>query len=119
MPGEGELIVEAMILNKDIGFVAEADTVEVKLEAFPFTRYGVIDGVLEDISNDAIQNEQLGLAYQSRAQLDKQTIRVRGRNIALSPGMTAIAEVKTGKRRIIEFVLSPLLRYRDEALRER
>ena len=119
VPGEGELIVEAMILNKDIGFVAEGDTVEVKLEAFPFTRYGVIDGVLENISTDAIQDEQLGLVYQARVKLDTQMIQIRGREIALSPGMTATAEIKTGTRRIIEFVLSPLLRYRDEALRER
>ena len=119
VPGEGELIMEAMILNKDIGFVAEGDVVEVKLEAFPFTRYGVVDGVLEDISNDAIQDEQLGLVYQARVKLDRQSIQVRGRDILLSPGMTATAEIKTGTRRIIEFVLSPLLRYRDEALRER
>lgn len=59
------------------------------------------------------------LVYQARVKLDKQFIRVRGQDITLSPGMTATAEVKTGKRRIIEFVLSPLLRYRDEALRER
>lgn len=119
VPGEGELIVEAMIPNKDIGFVEEGDRVEVKLEAFPFTKYGVIDGVLEDISNDAIQDENLGLIYQARIKLDKQTIRVNGRVINLSPGMTATAEIKTGKRRIIEFIMSPLLRYRDEALRER
>ena len=91
----------------------------MKLEAFPFTRYGVIDGVLENISTDAIQDEQLGLVYQARVKLDTQMIRIRGREIALSPGMTATAEIKTGTRRIIEFVLLPLLRYRDEALRER
>jgi membrane fusion protein, hemolysin D len=119
VPGEGELIVEAMILNRDFGFVEEGDRVEVKLEAFPFTKYGVIEGVLENISNDAIQDERLGLVYQARIKLDKQIIHVNGRDIKLSPGMSATVEVKTGTRRIIEFLLSPLLRYRDEAFRER
>ena len=119
VPGEGELIVEALLLNKDVGFVVEGDAVEVKLEAFPFTKFGVIDGVIEDISNDAINDENLGLVYQVRIQLTQQTISVNGREVTLSPGMAATAEVKTGKRRIIEYLLSPLLRYRDEALRER
>lgn len=119
VPGGGELVVDAMILNKDIGFVEEGDVVEVKLEAFPFTKYGVVDGTLEDISNDAIQDEKLGLVYQGRVKLAHQVITVNGRDISLSPGMNATVEIKTGKRRIIEFVLSPLLRYRDEALRER
>lgn len=118
VPGAGELVVQAMVLNKDIGSVREGDKVEIKLKAFPFTRYGVIDGVLEDISNDAIQDEFFGLVYQARIKLERQTIRVRGRDISLSPGMAATAEIKTGKRRLIEFLLSPLLRYRDEAFRE-
>lgn len=118
VPGEGELIVEALILNKDVGFVEEGDSVEVKLEAFPFTKYGVIDGLLENISNDAIEDETLGLVYRATVKFDRQTIRVEGKDIALSPGMAATVEVKTGKRRIIEYLLSPLLRYRDEALRE-
>lgn len=119
VPGEGELIVEAMILNKDIGFVEEGDIVEVKLEAFPFTKYGVVDGVLEGISSDAIQDEKLGLVYQGRVKLARQTITISGRDVNLSPGMNATLEIKTGTRRIIEFILSPLLRYRDEAFRER
>ena len=118
VPGEGELIVQAALLNKDIGFVQEGDQAEIKLEAFPFTKYGVIDGVIEDISNDAVQNETLGLVYQVRVKLNRQTIRVKGREIYLSPGIAATTEIKIGTRRIIEFLLSPLLRYRDEAFRE-
>ena len=118
VPGEGELIVQAAVLNKDIGFVKEGDQAEIKLEAFPFTKYGVIDGVIEDITNDAVQNEVLGLVYQARVKLNRQTIHVAGRDINLSPGMAATVEIKTGTRRIIEFLMSPLLRYRDEAFRE-
>jgi len=119
VPGGGELVVDALVLNKDVGFVAEGDPVEIKLEAFPFTKFGVIAGTLEDISGDAIEDENLGLVYQARIALAAQTIRVAGREVNLAPGMTSTAEIKTGKRRIIEFLLSPLLRYRDEALRER
>ncbi|MEO1656315.1 MAG: HlyD family type I secretion periplasmic adaptor subunit [Pseudomonadota bacterium] len=119
VPGDGDLVVEALLANKDFGFVTEGDVAEVKLEAFPFTKYGVIDGRVEIISNDAIQDENLGLVYQVRVTLDRQTIMVEGREVRLSAGMAATAEIKTGKRRIIEFLLSPLLRYRDEALRER
>ncbi|MEM6682754.1 MAG: HlyD family type I secretion periplasmic adaptor subunit [Pseudomonadota bacterium] len=119
VPGEGELIAEALVLNKDIGFVEKGDTVEVKLEAFPFTKYGVIEGTLDDLSMDAIQDETLGLVYQARVSLKQSTIRVNGRDIPLGPGLAATTEIKTGERRIIEFILSPLLRYRDEAFRER
>lgn len=119
VPGAGELVVDAMVLNKDIGFVHEGDPVEVKLEAFSFTKYGVIHGRLEDLSTDAIQDETLGLVYQARVALDAQSIRVRDKDVTLAPGMAATAEIKTGKRRVVEFLLSPLLRYKDEALRER
>ena len=119
VPGAGELIVEASVLNRDIGFVHEGDAVEVKLEAFPFTKYGVIDGVIENLSLDAVQDENLGLIYQARIVLARQHIRVNGREVPLSPGMAATAEVKTGTRRIIEYVAAPLLRYRDESFRER
>jgi len=61
----------------------------------------------------------MGLIYPARISLEKSTIRVRGKDITLSPGMAVTAEVKTGKRRLIEFILSPLLRYKDESLRER
>ena len=119
VPGDGELLVEALVLNKDIGFVHIGDKVEIKLEAFPFTKYGVIDGMLEDLSTDAIQDENLGLVYAARIAMDADTIRVNGRNVRLGPGMATTAEIKTGKRRLIEFLLSPLLRYKDEAFTER
>lgn len=119
VPNNSELVVEAKILNKDIGFIAEGDTVEVKLETFPFTKYGVIHGELENLSRDAVEDEKLGLIYIARIALEQEFIMVQGREVRLSPGMAATAEVKTGTRRLIEFLMSPLLRYKDEALRER
>ncbi|MFN3231364.1 MAG: HlyD family type I secretion periplasmic adaptor subunit [Alphaproteobacteria bacterium] len=117
--GGVELQVEALVLNKDIGFVHEGQPVEVKLEAFPFTKYGVIHGTVERIATDAVQDEHLGLVYPAKVSMDATTIMANGRVVNLGPGMSVTAEIKTGKRRLIEFVLSPLLRYQDEALRER
>ena len=119
VPQGSALEVDALVLNKDIGFVQVGDSVEVKLEAFPFTKYGVIDGSLSRLSLDAIQDETLGLVSPARVALPQDTIMVNGRDVALGPGLAATAEIKTGERRIIEFILSPLLRYRDEAMRER
>ena len=119
VPAGEELIVEAMVLNKDIGFVDVGDAVAVKLEAFPFTKYGTIGGTLDRLSTDAVEDEALGLVYRARVSLEAASIRVEGKEIPLAPGMVATAEVKTGERRLIEFLLSPLLRYKDESLRER
>ena len=119
VPEGDELIVEAMVLNKDIGFLTIGDEVAVKLEAFPFTKYGTIEGTLASLSTDAIEDERLGLVYRARVTLEETFITVAGKDIPLAPGMVATAEVKTGERRLIEFLLSPLLRYKDESLRER
>ena len=113
------LEVEASVLNRDIGFVEVGQAVEVKVEAFPFTRYGLIDGEVVHLSADAVIDETLGPVYPMKVRLAEERIRVGDRLVGLGPGMTVAAEIKTGKRRAIEFFLAPLLRYRSEALRER
>ncbi len=119
VPIQAGLEVEAMVANKDIGFIKVGQQVEVKIDAFSFTKYGVIDAVLTHLSNDAIANKELGLVYKAQIQLDKLTIQVEGKKVRLSPGMSVAAEIKTGKRRMIEYFLSPLLRYKQESIRER
>lgn len=119
VPGDGRLHVEALVLNRDIGSVVIGDPVEIKLEAFPFTKFGVLHGRLENISLDAIQDENLGPVYAATVSLEEHHIEVNGTKQALSAGMSVTAEIKTGERRLIEFLLAPLLRYRDESLRER
>lgn len=119
VPEDEELVVEAMVPNKDIGFLEIGDDVTVKLETFPFTKYGTIHGRLRSLSTDAIEDDNLGLVFQARIELLEKTVRVEGRDVPLAPGLVAISEVKTGERRLIEFLLSPLLRYKDESLRER
>lgn len=119
VPENTPLEIEALIFNKDIGFVEPNQIVEIKFEAFPFTRYGTIPGKIISVSNDAIVQEKLGAVYKAKVSLDQQQILIDGKSVNLTPGMTASVEVKTGKRRIIEFFFSPLLRYKDEAIRER
>lgn len=119
-PREGDLEVEAWIENKDIGFVNAEQNAEVKIEAFPFTRYGVIDGRVLTLSKDAVPIEKVGLVYTARVHLDKSTIRVENnKEVYLSPGMNVTVEIKTGQRRLIEYFLSPLLQAGRESVRER
>lgn len=119
VPADDELQVEAFLENKDIGFVEVGQTAEIKVEAFPFTKYGVIDGVLIDISDDAIQSEEAGLIYAARISLARKSINLGARMVELSPGMAVSVEVKTGTRKVIEFVLSPILKSIAEAAKER
>jgi hemolysin D len=119
VPSGSEVAVEAQILNKDIGFVREGQPVRVKLEAFPFTDYGLIEGVVETISRDAIQDEKIGLVYATRIRLGRNTISINGRDQPIGPGMAVQAEVKTGERRIIQYLLSPISQTVAEAGRER
>jgi hemolysin D len=119
VPNDQDLMVEAMVLNKDIGFVRENQQATIKLDAFPYTRYGFIDGLIVTLSDDAVPIENLGLAYTASVSLATTVIGVDGRDVKLSPGMAVTVEVKTGKRRVIEYLLSPLLRYKSESARER
>ena len=119
VPETGDLEVQAFVLNRDKGFVRAGQTAVVKLEAFPFTRYGHIDGAVLHLSGDAIEDEARGLVYDARVSLAETSIAADGEAVALAPGMAVTVEIRTGERRVIEFLLSPLLRYRDESLRER
>jgi hemolysin D len=111
--------IEAQVLNKDIGFVLAGQGVTVKLDAFPFTRYGTVSGEVVDVSRDANKDDKLGLIYPVRVRLDAADILVDGKRVAIAPGMAVNAEIITGDRRVIEYVLSPILRYRHDSARER
>jgi hemolysin D len=119
VPTEGGVEVEAWIENKDIGFIRKGLPVALKIETFPFTRYGTIPGTVVAISPDAVTLENAGLVYAARVELAKPTIDADGETITLAPGMAVAGEVHLGRRRVIEFFLSPLLRRTYEALRER
>ena len=114
-----ELVAEVWVENKDIGFVHETTPAEIKIDSFPFTKYGTIDGTIQNISDDAIAHEELGLAFVAQVTLIDSTIDVEGRTVNLIPGMAVTVEMKTGARRVIEFVLSPVLKGLRESARER
>lgn len=118
VPVDAPLEVEAWLENRDIGFVHPGNSSEIKLETFPFTKYGVLHGEVVDLSADATQTDT-GLIYKARIALQSREIEIDNRVVALMPGMGVTAEIRTGRRRVIDYIFDPLLRYRNESLRER
>jgi hemolysin D len=119
VPLDEGLEIEAMVANRDIGFVRPGQLAQIKIETFTFTRYGLVEGEVVHVSNDAIQDEKKGLVYAARIRLKQHVMRIDGRDVALGAGMNATVEILTDRRRVIEFLLSPLLRMRHDAMRER
>lgn len=141
VPAESHLEGEAMISNRDIGFVSVGQRADIKIDTFNFTRYGLLQGKVVSVSQDAIvrdkpnqklPDKKLGgglsdtsepdgqeLSYAARVSLDRTQMQIENKMTNLAPGMAVTVEIKTGTRRIIEYVMSPLLRCRQESLRER
>ena len=131
VPTESGLEIEAVVANKDIGFVHAGQMASIKVNTFPFTRYGLLQGEVMDVSLDAATprsgaDTADGLpetahepGFTARVSLDRTSMEVGERLVPLRPGMTVTVEINTGRRRIIEYLLSPLLRYQQETLRER
>lgn len=119
VPDDG-LEVEARLQNRDIGFVEVGQSAAVKVEAFPYTRYGYLNGTITEVSNDAVQDKKLGPTFPVRIRLEeKSRIRVDNRWITLTPGMAVTADISTGKRSVLEYFLDPLLQTAQESMRER
>lgn len=119
VPAEEALEVEVTVLNKDIGFMRPGQSVTVKVDSFPYTRYGYLTGTVASVSHDAAQDEKLGLVFPARIKLDGSTLEIEGVKVRMSAGMSLSAEIKTGKRRVIDYLLSPLAQHASESLRER
>jgi hemolysin D len=135
VPDNQRLTVEAQLANRDVGFVHPGQDVAVKVETFTFTRYGLVHGKVIDVSRDAVaqatrqaedptapQSQAAQAAsptYLARISVDRTSMMVEGRREALMPGMAVTAEVKTGRRTIIDYLLSPLARKTNEAMHER
>jgi hemolysin D len=119
VPSNGGLEVEARVLNKDVGFIRVGQEAAVKLEAFPFTRYGTVPARVRSISRDAVQDKELGLVYIATITLERSYVDADGRRYGLAPGLAATVDVKTGTRRIISYLLSPLQTSIAQAGRER
>ncbi len=143
VPDDVGIAVEAALPNKDAGFVLPGQKVAIKVEAFPFTRYGTVPGEVTLVSSDAVQGpdsdpirrtppddgggngsagrmaETGGPVYSVRIHPDRATIRADGKDVALTPGMAVTAEIKTGRRRVISYLLDPVIQHVDESFRER
>lgn len=142
VPADSRLEIEAMVSNQDIGFVHAGQLAEIKVGTFNFTRYGLLHGTVESVSRDAVTPDAATqattpsergnaqgqtaveprvpeLAYAARISLDRAAMDIDGRTVDLKPGMVVTVEIKTGTRRVIDYLLSPLLRYRQDSLRER
>lgn len=113
------LELEVMIRNTDIGFVRVGQPATLKFESFPYTKYGTLQGVVRVVGRDAVADEKLGLLFPARVSIRPAEAGRPGDQISLQQGLIASADIKTGERRIIEYFLSPILRYRAESLRER
>ena len=116
VPSDAPLIIKASVLNKDIGFLKLGQEVAVKIDTFSFQKYGLLHGNIIEISKDAIEDEKLGLIYEIKIKPKSLDIKVEGETKRLEIGMSVIAEVKTGKRRVIELFIYPIIKYMDEGL---
>jgi hemolysin D len=140
VPQDSHLEIEATLSNDDVGFIHAEQDAEIKVHTFNFTRYGVLHGKVLSVSPDTIardgrdvaklrtraqggtENGQQGqddLVYAARVSLDEHQLKAGDRIVELGPGMAVTVEMKTGSRRIISYLLSPLARYEHEALGER
>ena len=116
VPSDAPLIIKANVLNKDIGFLKLGQEVAVKIDTFSFQKYGLLYGNIIEISKDAIEDEKLGLIYEIKIKPKNLDIRVDGEIKQLEIGMSVMAEVKTGRRRVIELFIYPIIKYMDEGL---
>jgi hemolysin D len=135
VPDSRNLMVEAHLANRDVGFVHTGQAVKVKVETFSFTRYGLLEGRVVGVSRDVISEDERQSSgdpmaaqggarigsptYVARIALAKTSMMIDGRREQLQPGMTITAEIRTGNRTIIDYLLSPLARRSQESLHER
>lgn len=121
VPAEGDLEIDAKVLNKDIGFVRVGQRAAVKFETYQFTRHGFIEGTMQWVGNDAMNDPQLGLVFPVRILLSDTKVpnKVNGQRGSVAPGMSVTADIAIGSRRVLEYFLAPILRYKEESLRER
>ena len=121
VPEQGPLEIEAQVMNRDIGHLKVGQRAINKIETYDFTRYGFLDGEVLWVGTDAVQDQKLGLVYPVRIRLaqTRTPIAVNGRYGDASAGMNVTTDIRTDERRLIDYLLAPMLRYKQEALRER
>lgn len=118
VPEGTTLVVDATVQNKDIGFIQVGQPVIIKVDTYSFQRYGHLKGTVKSISPDAINDEKQGLVYKMKVEIESAKTS-KDNTINIEPGMSVTAEITTGKRRIIEFFLDPLMTHTDTSLEVR
>ncbi|MEW5819918.1 MAG: HlyD family type I secretion periplasmic adaptor subunit [Cyanobacteriota bacterium] len=116
VPKNTPIVIKVNVLNKDIGFIEEGMDVQIKIDTFSFQKYGLLKGVVTQVSKDSIEDEKLGPVYEVYINPIDHTLLVEGKEVSISTGMSLTAEIKVGKRRIIEFFIYPLIKYLDEGI---
>ena len=119
VPDNTELIAEAEILNKDIGFIYVGQEVSLKIDAFSFQKYGTIKGEVIHISPNAVENERKGLVYPVKIAISAESFTVNNKTVDIASGMSGTAEIKLDERPIIEFFFEPIFEYFDDSLKVR
>jgi hemolysin D len=140
VPLDSRLEIEAMVQNRDVGFVRAGQQAEIKVDTFSFTKYGLLHGSVLNVSADSIDqrkpptetgnnnkpntdsaSEPQGheVVYAAHVSLDRTAMEIDGKDVQLSPGMAVTVEIKTGAQRVITYLMSPLLRFTHDSLHER
>jgi hemolysin D len=140
VPSGGGIEAEVVVANRDVGFVQVGQDAEIKVDTFPFTRYGLIHGEVRELAHDAVEEPRGDLRHQgsqatgddpasversgllvftAQITLDRNSLEIDGHPVELEPGMAVTAEIKTGRRRVLDYLLSSFQRYTHDALRER
>ncbi|MCG6200676.1 HlyD family type I secretion periplasmic adaptor subunit [Psychromonas antarctica] len=119
VPTEDKLLIEAKILPKDIAFIHVGLPARVKITAYDFTRYGGLEGTVEHISADTTQDEQGNSFYIIRVRTTESNMHSKDmQNMPIIPGMMTSVDVMISKRTVLEYILNPILRAKEMALRE-
>lgn len=118
VPDGTKLVVDTTVQNKDIGFIEVGQSVVLKIDAYSFQRYGYLNGTVKSISPDAINDEKRGLVYKMKVEINGEETS-KNNTIKIEPGLSVTAEITTGKRRIIEFFLDPLMTHTNTSLKVR
>lgn len=128
VPKDEPLLAEVAIRNEDVGFVAPGQKVKVKLQAYPFQKYGMLEGSVELVSADSLANDpqkataqgQSPQSYKAVVKLASQELKASsGEVLKLTPGMVVQAEIHQGRRTVLEYLVSPVQKVAQEAGRER
>ena len=119
VPKNAPFIIKAKVLNKDIGFVKEGMPVSIKIDAYDFQKYGILNGRVKLVSANSTRDNVLGEVFEIYIEPEQTVLLVEGKEQRIKYGMTSVNEIKTGKRRMIEFFIYPLIKYMDESIKVR